>query len=217
MHLKRGARCSGSQPGTCRPSAELKLGQAGLLDLFDFGGWSDAHENRSDVFRAAAGKGTRSLAGRCRSSASSAIRRPTSRRAATIGFAVIAVATGIYSLEQLQAESSGASACTRLKNVAGVNGVDASATQLSRNDLFELLGAVRRTCARPGCALARAAPSRVRSLSRHGAREYLRTSSASRGSRISSPGVRNSSSPGQLSERIAAPQAELQTDRTEGE
>lgn len=78
----------------------LKLQSAGLLTYFDFGGWSDAHETRTSVFAAAVAQ-ARNLYG---DGASICVVGDTPAdvdAAHQNGVPVIAIATGIYSLEQL--------------------------------------------------------------------------------------------------------------------
>ena len=102
-HLRsRGAKLAVAT-GNLERIGRLKLARAGLLDFFDFGGWSDVHETRSAVF-AAAIRQARALCG-----AHSALcvlgDTPADVHAARDnGLPIIAVATGIYPFEQLQAE-----------------------------------------------------------------------------------------------------------------
>lgn len=103
-HLKARGAVIGTATGNLQEIGQVKLGKVGLLELFDFGGWSDAHETRSSVFKAAAAK-AREIAG---SSATLCVFGDTPadiRAARDNGIDVIAVATGIYSYEQLKAES----------------------------------------------------------------------------------------------------------------
>lgn len=86
--------------GNLQRIGRMKLERAGLWRYFDFGGWSDAYEFRSDVLLAAASQ-AREL---CGASASLCVvgDTPADIRAAHDNeLPVIAVATGIYSYEQL--------------------------------------------------------------------------------------------------------------------
>jgi phosphoglycolate phosphatase-like HAD superfamily hydrolase len=102
-HLRdRGAKL-GVATGNLERIGKLKLQRAGLLDVFDFAGWSDNHESRTDVFRAAVGH-ARNLYG---SSTSICVLGDTPadvQAAHAIGLPVIAVATGIFSYDQLKQE-----------------------------------------------------------------------------------------------------------------
>jgi phosphoglycolate phosphatase-like HAD superfamily hydrolase len=104
LHLKARGAVIGTATGNLQAIGEVKLARAGLLELFDFGGWSDAHETRTEVFRAAAAK-ARELAGRDAKLCVLGDTPADVRAARDIGVEVIAVATGIYPFEQLQAES----------------------------------------------------------------------------------------------------------------
>ena len=102
-HLRAGGAVLGIATGNLERIGKLKLDRAGLLDYFQFGGWSDNYEYRTDVFRAAIAK-ARALAG---DSASLCVigDTPADIRAANENaLPVIAVATGTYSFEQLQQE-----------------------------------------------------------------------------------------------------------------
>jgi phosphoglycolate phosphatase-like HAD superfamily hydrolase len=102
-HLtSRGAKL-GVATGNLEEIGRRKLEAAQILDMFQFGGWSDAFENRSDVFRAA-GELARFHAG---SSAAILVVGDTPadvQGARKNGFEVIAVASGIYKFEELQGE-----------------------------------------------------------------------------------------------------------------
>ena len=52
-HLRQHGARLGVATGNLEQIGKLKLQRAGLLRYFDFGGWSDAFEYRTDVFRAA--------------------------------------------------------------------------------------------------------------------------------------------------------------------
>ncbi len=102
-HLRVRGATLGIATGNLRAIGELKLKRAGLLDFFEVGGWSDLFEHRADVFR-----GALELM-RAATSASAAIcvvgDTPADVLAAQAnGLPVIAIATGIYSREQLLAE-----------------------------------------------------------------------------------------------------------------
>ena len=102
-HLKARGAVLGVATGNLERIGALKLQRVGLLDYFDFAGWSDAHEYRTDVFRAAVEK-ARAL---CREDAAICVvgDTPADVRAAHENeLPVIAVATGIYSFEELQRE-----------------------------------------------------------------------------------------------------------------
>ena len=92
----------GVATGNLEGIGRVKLAQCGLLARFDFGGWSDAHEYRRDVFRAALAQ-ARTLAG---SDARVCVvgDTPADVEAAQVnGLDVIAVATGIYPFDELAA------------------------------------------------------------------------------------------------------------------
>jgi phosphoglycolate phosphatase len=101
-HLRnRGARL-GVATGNLERIGRLKLENAGLMRYFDFGGWSDGYEYRSDVFRAALAK-AHALYG----AATVCVvgDTPADVRAAHDNeLPVIAVATGVYSINQLRLE-----------------------------------------------------------------------------------------------------------------
>ncbi len=105
MHLKsRGAFLS-TATGNFEAIGKAKLARAGLLDLFDQGGWSDGWETRTEVFAAAA-KALRERMGGANTPLCVLGDTPADIRSArACGLSVIAVATGIYSVEQLRTES----------------------------------------------------------------------------------------------------------------
>ncbi len=89
--------------GNLERIGKLKLQSAGLLDYFAFGGWSDAYEYRTDVFRAAIS----AARGYCGPQAAICVLGDTPadiRAAHDHDIPVIAVATGIYSHEHLMQE-----------------------------------------------------------------------------------------------------------------
>lgn len=94
--------------GNLRGIGEIKLGAAGLLDFFDFGGYSDAFEYRRDVFAAALGEALRRLDAKepgARHRVCVVGDTPEDVRAAHAnGLDVVAVSTGIYSRQALEAE-----------------------------------------------------------------------------------------------------------------
>ena len=101
-HLRDRGAVLGVATGNLELIGRLKLQHCGLLEYFDFGGYSDLFEYRRDVFTSAT-KMARELAGK-----SAAIcmvgDTPADIEAAKYnGLDVIAVATGIYSAEQLEA------------------------------------------------------------------------------------------------------------------
>ncbi len=102
-HLKERGAVLGVATGNLEGIGRLKLAHAGLLERFDFGGYSDAYEYRRDVFGGALRK-ARELAG---AEAAVCVVGDTPedvRSAKANGLDVIAVGTGIYSMEQLRAE-----------------------------------------------------------------------------------------------------------------
>lgn len=103
-HLRsRGAMLS-TATGNFARIGEAKLQACGLWNFFDLGGWSDGFETRAEVFRAA-------LAGvRARVGEGAAVcvfgDTPADVQAAhENGLQVVAVATGIYAFEQLEAKA----------------------------------------------------------------------------------------------------------------
>ena len=102
-HLKARGGVLGVATGNLEAIGRLKLQHCGLLEHFDFGGYSDHFEYRADVFRAALQQ-AHALAG---DSAAVCVvgDTPSDIQAAKAnGLDVIAVATGVYSLEALAAE-----------------------------------------------------------------------------------------------------------------
>jgi phosphoglycolate phosphatase-like HAD superfamily hydrolase len=93
----------GTATGNLAAIGRAKLERAGLMEMLDFGGWSDGCETRGEVFRlaaAAARERTQPIAAICVVGDT-----PADIRAARENdLKVIAVATGIYSRETLQAE-----------------------------------------------------------------------------------------------------------------
>ena len=99
-HLRaKGARI-GIATGNLRGIGRMKLAHAGLLKYFSFAGWSDTSEFRPDVFRQAVSRAKQAT----HDAASICVVGDTPadiRAARENGLAVIAVATGVYSFEQL--------------------------------------------------------------------------------------------------------------------
>jgi len=99
--LRSGGRVVGVATGNLESIGKCKLAAAGLDDLFDFAAWSDGLEQRAAVFacavemaRAHAGGGARIVA---------VGDTPADVRAAHANrLAAVAVATGIYSYDELQ-------------------------------------------------------------------------------------------------------------------
>ena len=101
----------GVATGNLEAIGRLKLSSAGLLGYFDFGGYSDQFEFRKDVFRHAL-ELARSAAG---SDARVCVVGDTPedvRAARANGVDVVAVATGIYSAEELRREKPTACVAT---------------------------------------------------------------------------------------------------------
>lgn len=102
-HLRSRGAVLGTSTGNLAAIGRAKLSRAGLLHLFDFGGWSDGCETRSEVFRRAtitARERTRPDAAVCAIGDTPA----DIRAARDNGLKVIAVATGIYSMDALEAQ-----------------------------------------------------------------------------------------------------------------
>ena len=102
-HLRDKGRVLGVATGNLAGIGRLKLGHCGLLEYFDFGGFSDEFEYRRDVFRGALGK-ARALAGEGAAVCVVGDTPEDIRAARANGLDVIAVATGIYSFEELSKE-----------------------------------------------------------------------------------------------------------------
>ena len=102
-HLKRRGAILGTATGNLAGIGKVKLEHCGLLEFFDFGGYSDAHETRAAVFAAAATI-ARNLT---REDAAICVFGDTAadiQAARANDLNVIAVATGIFSYEALAAE-----------------------------------------------------------------------------------------------------------------
>ena len=103
-HLRQRGAVLGVATGNLERIGQAKLGRCGLLPCFDFGGYSDAYEFRRDVFRGALAK-ARALAGE-QASVCVVGDTPEDIRAAHANeLPVIAVATGIYSYQDLLNEA----------------------------------------------------------------------------------------------------------------
>jgi phosphoglycolate phosphatase len=102
-HLRARGAVLGVATGNLQGIGKLKLQRAGLVDLFDFGSWSDVFEYRADVFQAAVEQ-ARVLAGKAASVCAIGDTPSDISAARNNGLHVIAVATGIYSFDQLQIE-----------------------------------------------------------------------------------------------------------------
>lgn len=102
-HLRARSAVLGVATGNLQGIGEIKLQRAGLLDYFDFAGWSDAFEWRADVIRAAVLR-ARDAAGENAAICAVGDTPADVRAARENGIASIAVATGIYSIEELRAE-----------------------------------------------------------------------------------------------------------------
>ncbi len=100
-HLRARGAILGTATGNLEAIGQAKLKMAGLLDLFHFGGWSDACETRAEVVRRAASC-ARSIAQRDDISICVIGDTPADVKAARANeLKVIAVSTGIYSFETL--------------------------------------------------------------------------------------------------------------------
>jgi phosphoglycolate phosphatase len=102
-YLREKGAVLGVATGNLRRIGELKLKHAGLLSCFQFAGWSDGLESRADVFRAAVGQ-ARAVAGAGASICVVGDTPADIQAARAIGLHVIAVATGIYTVEMLTAK-----------------------------------------------------------------------------------------------------------------
>src|SRR5579875_198130 len=102
-HLRSQGAVLGTATGNLAVIGRVKLAKVGLLDMFEFGGWSDGHETRTEVFRAAASE-ARSRAGENAAVCVVGDTPNDIQAARANGLKVIAVATGIYSMDQLAAE-----------------------------------------------------------------------------------------------------------------
>lgn len=102
-HLRSRGAILGTATGNLQVIGQTKLNRAGLLDLFDFGSWSDACETRVEVFRHAAAK-ARNLSRGSRPICVVGDTPADIQAARANELKVIAVSTGIFSHEALAAE-----------------------------------------------------------------------------------------------------------------
>lgn len=102
-HLRSRNALLGVATGNLREIGCMKLERAGLLEYFSFGGWSDAWEYRQDVFRQAV-KHARASMGDTASICVFGDTPADILAARQNGVAVIAVATGVHSYEELYAQ-----------------------------------------------------------------------------------------------------------------
>ena len=103
QHLHACGAVLGVATGNLETIGRLKLAHCGLLQHFNFGGYSDAHEYRRDVFAAALEK-ARAFAGPQAAVCVVGDTPADVQAAQANGLDVIAVATGIYAHAQLSAE-----------------------------------------------------------------------------------------------------------------
>ena len=103
QHLRDRKAKLGVATGNLEQIGTLKLQHAGLLNYFDFAGWSDAFEYRADVFRAAVEK-AQHLYGPDLALCVLGDTPADVTAAHAVGLPVIAVATGIFSFERLSEE-----------------------------------------------------------------------------------------------------------------
>lgn len=101
-HLRSRGALLGVATGNLERIGRLKLARCGLLDWFDFGGYSDGCEYRAEVFRAALSL-ARSIAGPNAAAVVVGDTPSDIQAAHENSLEVIAVSTGIYSLEDLVA------------------------------------------------------------------------------------------------------------------
>ena len=102
-HLHQRGAVLGVATGNLQRIGRLKLLHCDVLRFFQFEGYSDAYENRSDVF-AAASQQARALVGEKARICAVGDTPADVQAARANGLDVIAVATGIFSREQLRAE-----------------------------------------------------------------------------------------------------------------
>ena len=102
-HLEAKGAVLGVATGNLERIGRAKLARAGVLEWFDFGGYSDAFETRREVFQAALAR-ARGLAGADASVCVVGDTPEDVRAAKACGLPVIAVATGVFSYEELGAE-----------------------------------------------------------------------------------------------------------------
>ena len=103
-HLRARGAMLGTATGNLERIGRAKLEHADLMRFFPIGGWSDGLENRADVFRRAAAR----MRERLPQGASLCVVGDTPvdvSAARDNGLPVIAVATGIFSVEELRSTS----------------------------------------------------------------------------------------------------------------
>ena len=103
-HLLSRMAVLGVATGNLEGIGQLKLKRAGLLEYFSFAGWSDGFEFRADVFEQAVRK-AKALTGQDAAICVVGDTPSDICAARRNGLPVIAVATGIYSFEDLSTES----------------------------------------------------------------------------------------------------------------
>ena len=106
QHLRDRGATLGVATGNLERVGKIKLGRAGLLDYFQFGAWSDDFEYRTDVIASAIAK-ARELAGGKAAICVVGDTPSDIKAAQTNMLPVIAVATGIYPLEELERAEPG--------------------------------------------------------------------------------------------------------------
>ena len=102
--LRQRGKLLGVVTGNLEPIGWRKLERGGIREFFDFGSFSDQHEARSDIFRHGI-EMARAIRGPETSVCFVGDTPNDVRAAADVGMPVIAVATGIYSREDLAKES----------------------------------------------------------------------------------------------------------------
>ena len=103
-HLRGKGAVLGIATGNLGAIGQAKLEHTGLWEFFTVGGWSDEHESRTDVFRGAVAK-MQAAAGEQASICVLGDTPVDISAARAVGLPVIAVATGIYSSEELMGSS----------------------------------------------------------------------------------------------------------------
>ena len=109
-HLKDKGAVLGIATGNLQDIGKQKLRKAGLLNYFEIGGWSDGYERREDVFRSAVTL-MRASVDETRSICIVGDTPADIRAAHSNELPVIAVATGVYQLAEL--EAAGPELCLR--------------------------------------------------------------------------------------------------------
>ncbi len=109
----------GVATGNLEEIGRIKLRRCGLLEWFEFGGYSDEFEFRSDMIRGALQK-ARALAGENAAVCVVGDTPADVRAAKANGLDVIAVGTGVYTIEELRAEEPTFCVGSLLELVSGV-------------------------------------------------------------------------------------------------